>query len=105
MNEKDREIASRPPQFSNPDTMIMRNLLFSAAAFLGLAVAALATPTAAFAQHFHGYYYPTYHNTSHYDYHPAQLVPHGNHFHHQPAHYDFHPSGHWSYGYGGHFHP
>ncbi len=38
-----------------------------------------------------------WHNTSHYDYHPAQIVPHGNHFHVQPGHYDRHQTGHFDY--------
>lgn len=48
-----------------------------------------------------GYYppatVPTYHNTTHFDYHPAQYVPHGNHYHYTPAHYDLHRTGHWHY--------
>ena len=35
-----------------------------------------------------------YHDTSHYDYHPGGVVPHGNHLHSIPGHYDYHPSGH-----------
>ncbi len=35
-----------------------------------------------------------YHDTSHYDYHPGQVVRHRNHLHSQPGHYDFHRSGH-----------
>jgi len=37
----------------------------------------------------------TWHNTSHYDYHPGQYVRHGNHFDYQPGHYDLHRTGHW----------
>ncbi len=37
----------------------------------------------------------TWHDTSHYDYHPGQYVRHGNHFHYQPGHYDLHRTGHW----------
>jgi hypothetical protein len=37
----------------------------------------------------------TWHDTSHYDYHPGQFVRHGNHFHSQPGHYDLHRTGHW----------
>ncbi|WP_425396165.1 hypothetical protein [Aeoliella sp.] len=63
---------------------------------------------------FHGGYYPggwghgchygngwgwggghSWHDTSHWDYHPPQLVPHGNHFHVQPGHWDWHQDGHW----------
>lgn len=36
-----------------------------------------------------------YHDTSHYDYHPSQVVPHGNHYDVIPGHYDFHRTGHW----------
>ena len=42
----------------------------------------------------------SWHDTSHWDYHPPQLVPHGNHFHVQPGHYDWHQDGHWD-----HHHP
>jgi hypothetical protein len=41
-----------------------------------------------------------WHDTSHFDYHPAELIQHGNHFHYQPAHYDYHQTGHWH-----HLHP
>ena len=40
-------------------------------------------------------YGPTWHNTSHYDYHPGGYQRHGNHYHYQPGHYDYHRSGHW----------
>ena len=36
-----------------------------------------------------------WHDTSHYDYHPTTVVPHGNHYHVVPGHYDYHQSGHW----------
>lgn len=36
-----------------------------------------------------------YHDTSHYDYHPTTVVPHGNHLHVIPGHYDYHQTGHW----------
>jgi hypothetical protein len=36
-----------------------------------------------------------WHDTSHWDYHPAQVVPHGNHLHIVPGHYDYHQTGHW----------
>ena len=36
-----------------------------------------------------------YHDTSHYDYHPGEFVPHGDHYHYQPGHYDYHRTGHW----------
>ncbi len=44
----------------------------------------------------HGSHVPshTWHDTSHWDYHPGQYVPHGNHFDYQPGHYDFHQQGH-----------
>lgn len=54
---------------------------------------------------FSGYYYspssyyrqPSYqwHDTSHWDYHPAQIQRHGNHYHVTPGHYDWHNQGHW----------
>tara|TARA_R110002111_G_scaffold46008_3_gene83009 strand:- start:73 stop:507 length:435 start_codon:yes stop_codon:yes gene_type:complete len=43
------------------------------------------------------YRQPTYHNTSHYDYHAPQLVPHGNHYDYQPGHWDRHNTGHWDH--------
>ena len=36
-----------------------------------------------------------WHDTSHYDYHPTTVTPHGNHYHVTPGHYDYHRSGHW----------
>jgi hypothetical protein len=36
-----------------------------------------------------------WHDTSHYDYHPTTVVPHGDHYHVQPGHYDYHRTGHW----------
>lgn len=49
--------------------------------------------------HNHGYGYrpPVWHDTSHYDYHPGGLVPHGNHYHYIPGHYDYHRTGHWDH--------
>ncbi|MCA9077735.1 MAG: hypothetical protein KDA93_22100 [Planctomycetaceae bacterium] len=59
---------------------------------------------------FHGTYvpqvynYPTYHqtwhNTSHYDYHPGGFQRHGNHAHYVPGHVDLHRTGHFD----GHLH-
>jgi len=43
-----------------------------------------------------------WHNTSQFDYHPAQRVRHGNHIDYTPGHFDFHQTGHWDHGYGGH---
>jgi hypothetical protein len=40
-------------------------------------------------------YYRQWHDTSHWDYHQPQVVPHGNHYHVQPGHYDYHQDGHW----------
>jgi hypothetical protein len=37
----------------------------------------------------------SYHDTTHLDYHPPQLIPHGNHYDVQPGHYDVHRTGHW----------
>ncbi|TWU24106.1 hypothetical protein Pla52o_20300 [Novipirellula galeiformis] len=42
----------------------------------------------------HGYR-GSYHDTSHYDWHPTQVIRHGNHWDIQPGHYDYHRSGHW----------
>ena len=36
-----------------------------------------------------------YHDTSHYDYHPATIQRHRDHYHVTPSHYDYHQSGHW----------
>ncbi len=36
-----------------------------------------------------------WHDTSHWDYHPTRIVPHGNHFHVQPGHFHYHNTGHW----------
>lgn len=38
-----------------------------------------------------------WHDTSHWDYHPTQIVPHGNHYHVVPGHYDYHQTGHYDY--------
>lgn len=37
----------------------------------------------------------TWHDTSHYDYHPGEYLRHRNHYHYVPGHYDFHQTGHW----------
>jgi hypothetical protein len=46
-----------------------------------------------------GYYggHHHWHDTSHYDYHPGELVRHRNHYHYVPGHYDFHETGHYDY--------
>jgi hypothetical protein len=41
------------------------------------------------------YYGPTWHDTTHFDYHPGYHWRHGNHFHYEPGHYHLHRSGHW----------
>lgn len=38
---------------------------------------------------------PSYHDTTHLDYHPPTLYRHGSHYHVMPGHYDLHRSGHW----------
>ncbi len=38
---------------------------------------------------------PFFHDTSHFDYHPPQLVPHNGHIDFVPGHYDLHRTGHW----------
>ncbi len=40
-------------------------------------------------------YHGGYHGTGHYDYHPPQVIRHGNHFDVLPGHYDYHRSGHY----------
>jgi len=37
-----------------------------------------------------------FHDTSHFDYAPPVLYPHGNHYHYIPGHYDYHQKGYWS---------
>lgn len=44
-----------------------------------------------------------WHDTTHYDYHPGEYVPHRGHYHYVPGHYDLHRSGHWDTHYGGHY--
>lgn len=36
----------------------------------------------------------TWHDTSHWDYRPARLQQHGNHFHYVPSRYEWHETGH-----------
>ncbi len=40
---------------------------------------------------------PTYHNTTHFDYHPTEVVRHRNHLDVQRGHYDLHRTGHWDW--------
>ena len=42
-----------------------------------------------------GYNRSTWHNTSHWDYHPGGYVRHNNHYDYVPGHYDYHRTGHW----------
>lgn len=42
-----------------------------------------------------GGYGPVWHDTSHYDYYPTTVVPHGNHYDVLPGHYHYHNTGHW----------
>ncbi|WP_437226655.1 hypothetical protein SH661x_004700 [Planctomicrobium sp. SH661] len=53
-------------------------------------------------QHRRGHY--DYHDTTHYDYVPDRVVPHGNHWHHVPGGYYLHQTGHYDYHRGGHHH-
>jgi hypothetical protein len=39
----------------------------------------------------------SWHDTSHYDYHPGGFVRHRNHYHYVPGHYDYHQTGHWDH--------
>ena len=43
----------------------------------------------------YGNYGRAWHDTSHYDYHPTTVVPHGNHYDVVPGHYHWHNTGHW----------
>lgn len=43
----------------------------------------------------HRSYYPRWHDTSHWDYHPGYHWRHGNHYHYEPGHYHWHRDGHW----------
>lgn len=36
-----------------------------------------------------------YHDTSHWDYHPTEVIPHRNHYHVVPGHYHLHNTGHY----------
>ncbi len=42
-----------------------------------------------------GHVHRTWHDTSHYDYHPPTAYRHRNHYHVVPGHYDLHRTGHW----------
>lgn len=44
-----------------------------------------------------------YHDTSHFDYTPGMVVPHGNHAHYIPGHLQYHPTGHYDIYGPGHF--
>lgn len=45
--------------------------------------------------HVPSYQIPRYRSyRGHYDYHPTQVVPHGNHYDVYPGHYDYHRGGH-----------
>jgi hypothetical protein len=37
----------------------------------------------------------SYHDTTHWDWHPTTIRRHGNHFDVMPGHYDLHRDGHW----------
>ncbi len=39
----------------------------------------------------------SWHDTSHYDYHPGGYVRHYDHYDYVPGHYDFHQEGHWDH--------
>ncbi len=39
----------------------------------------------------------SWHDTSHYDYHPGGFVPHYDHYDYVPGHYDYHEEGHWDH--------
>ncbi len=39
----------------------------------------------------------SWHDTSHWDYHPSEWVRHGYHYHYVRGHYDFHADGHWDH--------
>lgn len=39
----------------------------------------------------------TWHDTSHWDYHPGEFVRHRNHYHYVPGHLDYHHTGHWDH--------
>lgn len=47
--------------------------------------------------------YHSGHSGGHYHYHPAQVIPHGNHLHMIPGHYDYYPGRHRSHGHSRHF--
>ncbi len=78
---------------------MFRNLLIVGALFAAvtLGMASTASAHGPHGGHNHGGFggYPSFHNTSHYHYHPGQFQRHGNHFHYVPGHYDLHRTGHW----------
>jgi hypothetical protein len=49
----------------------------------------------------HGRHFPrgghTWHDTSHWDYHPGGFVRHYDHYDYVPGHWDFHQEGHWDH--------
>ncbi len=45
-----------------------------------------------------------WHDTSHYDYIPGGVIPHGNHYHYVPGQYQWHQTGHWDQYHRGHYH-
>ena len=57
--------------------------------------------------HYHGGYNhggtTVWHDTSHYDYVPGIVVPHGNHSHYIPGHLEYHQTGHYDHYGPGHF--
>ncbi len=41
--------------------------------------------------------YPRWRDTSHWDYYPGGVYPHGDHYHYVPGHYRLHRSGYWQF--------
>lgn len=72
--------------FAHREVLTMRSVSLAFAA-----VTALALTAGSASAHPPGYGYPGGYGGGHYDYHPGQLVRHGNHYHYQPGHYHYHP--------------
>jgi hypothetical protein len=46
---------------------------------------------------YHPYGGHTWHDTSHWDYHPGGFVRHYDHYDYVPGHFDYHQEGHWDH--------
>jgi hypothetical protein len=77
-------------------TSILAKVTLAAAVIVGGLVGTQSVATAHGGGYgYHHHHYPSWHDTSHFDYHPGYFAPHGNHFHYVPGHYHFHQTGHY----------